>query len=214
MKKLVAWGSFAMLTLALTGCATDGEPAENPAASATSASESTAKASVTAQKSTETPVGEPATEENLSERGNRVIAIGDEVTITGKEGNELVKYKVNGLKPTPKCTNHDWEPTNGYFMTMDIEAETFTGVDEISSQGWRLYPGDFKQILKDDTTSNADASSTSALNCLLSKETIGEMGNKEKAKGSIVLDLAETEGTLIYNTWQEGGTWELEIPTK
>lgn len=217
MKRIVTWGSVAMVALALTGCSAAEKPAETTPAPASASTESTPEAAeATAEADAESPTQEvePTADENLSERGNRIIKIGDEMSVKNDSGDEVVKYKITGLKPITKCSNFYLKPANGHYLELSVEAQTFAGVEEDSPAGWTLHATYFKQILPDGTTSNADPSSTPGLNCLTSKELINDMGSNEKAKGSVVLDLESTKGTLIYKTFQEDGNWEIEIPAK
>jgi len=221
LKKFATFGGVALFALALTSCSsasTTADPADAPAAASASASASPSAETVAAPESTQAtqPSSEAkAEDQNLSERGNPTVKLGEKIYVKDAEGQVLVEYTLTAFDPKPKCTNGTgWEPANGTFAAIQVEAQTFKGVDKVNSNGWALKGYDFKAIRPDGTTSNADAVTTPSLNCFESKDRLVEMNDSEKAKGWVVLDLEEPSGTLVYKDSFSDVTWELAYPAK
>ncbi|MGJ9402422.1 hypothetical protein [Arthrobacter sp. KK5.5] len=223
MKKSFALG--AVLALTLTGCgATAGETESNvsvePAAS--SAGPTTA---ASAPESSAAPSGAIETEEaeasetvsgDLSERGNMVKKIGDSAGLTGPDGETLVEFTVHSIEVDPKCTGQFAEKSeNGHLLALDVSVATKAGMEEAHFGGWSMSPYSFKTIAPNGTTSNSDLGTMPTYSCLDDSEGLPDtIGDAEKARGIVILDVENPKGTLVFEDPLAQAGWEWEYPAE
>lgn len=223
MKKSALLGAVG-LSILLAGCASasPGIQAESlsPEASASSSSSSSSSpataASATPSKTSfshlETPAA--AAEPERSTRGNIIKKPGEVAGTMNDAQEDVVTFTVHSVKADFKCDAESRQkPENGHFLALEVSAET-KSVEEHYSGNWQMNLNDFKTINPDGTTSNANLSTGPAYTCVKSSEMLPEMGDNEKARGLVILDVETAKGTLIYEDSYAQAGWEWEFPAK
>lgn len=159
----------------------------------------------------ETGTGTQAPKRN--KRGNIVKHVGDEAGITGDDGKDVADWTVTGITIDAKCTNPSAEPAkNGHYIEFDVTATT-TGKFDPNKYG-SLSVGEpymWKYIKKDGTQWNDMPGSSNATECMTEAENLPHAINQGvKAKGKVVFDVPDTDGTLVYTQGSPEG-WEYPL---
>lgn len=221
MKKTAILGAVFAVTL-LAGCAgpaaPDAAPVTVPPAAGASvaagddpaAATATASATAFATKSAPSPTEEGP---KKSERGNLIKEPGQVAGIMNEDGSELVLFTVHSIKADFTCTGpYKEKPENGHFLALDVSVETKKGVKDEYYSDWSMNPYGFKTIAPNGTTSNADLGTMASYSCVDDSEQLPEVGDNEKARGLVVLDVETDEGTLVFSDSNVGAAWEWEYP--
>lgn len=156
-----------------------------------------------------------ATQGEKNERGNLTKAIGEEASVTSKDGKNIYSFKVTGITPDAQCTDQYAQPSeNGHLVKLDVEVVTGDAKTMEDNYYSSVYMGSssWKYITAEGTTYNGDLGSVAAMMCLDDAETLPiDIGPAEKVTGSMILDLPNLDGTLVYeDTFAEGG-WEYPV---
>ncbi|WP_202380873.1 hypothetical protein [Leucobacter chromiireducens] len=181
-----------------------------------SAGHETAK-SDSSQETDATPTTGPVEEEQtpspaVSKRGNLIKRVGERGGIGDSEPLE-VEFLVTGITVDPECTGEYPQPSkNGHFVKLDFEVATSSEAQgEFGFAFW-------KWIRPDGTTANADPGQDgNGYMCLAAGEQLPHyIGPGESVTGSVVLDVADPEGTLVAQPAYAGSTgswtWEWAVP--
>lgn len=206
MKKLTSVLGIALLAVTMAGCSTaEAEP--KPTAP------NVEPATADSNESTEgTESGEK------SERGNLKKEIGEpaSVTVPNQAEDDLVSFAVQEITADPACTNqYAQEPENGHFVAIDIAAETgpanlfeeyYYGTDFSFSNGlWKF-------VAPNGTTAN-NVSSGPSFSCFDQAEMLpATIGPGEKVTGKVLLDVPNSQGTIIFSDVASDAGWEWKIP--
>lgn len=223
--KRTALLSAACLSLLLAGCASAATPNADPvtvspaasssATSSPSAEVSAGSASETAAGTSTAPSTTAAAEPKRSERGNLIKVPGQAAGILNDAGEDIITFTVHSIKSDFRCTDQfKQKPENGHFIALDVSAVTKKGVKDVYYGDWMMNQNDFKTIAPNGTTSNANLSTGPAYTCVRSSEMLPEMGDNEKARGLVILDAENAEGTLVYQDSFTSAGWEWEYPAK
>lgn len=183
MKKQLTLAALAVSALALTACGSS------------SSDEAPVEVTPVEVKAVPTETPEPTVEDNLTERGNMPMELGDTGTLTTFEDKKVVDFTVNSIKPL-ECTQEFYEgPENGTMYAVDLSLVT-TKDTEPHSLNFNGFS--WKFISTDGTTFNGDLASMATFSCLPESELLPDaIGPGEKMTGLVVLDLPDTEGTLV-----------------
>lgn len=214
MKKSALLGA-AVLSILLAGCASASpgiqaepvspEASASPSSSSSPATETSASPSTASFSHLETLA---ATEPERSTRGNLIKKPGEEAGTMNDAQQDVVTFTVHSVKADFKCdADSRQKPENGYFLALEVSAET-KSVEEYYSGNWMMNLNDFKTINPDGTTSNANLSTGPAYTCVKSSEMLPEMGDNEKARGLVILDVETAKGTLVYEDSYAQAGWE------
>lgn len=182
----------------------DGQDEPAPSASATSDEPEDAE-----------PTQEPedaAGADGLSSRGNIPKQIGEPASLTASSGGKALEFSVTGLEPNAQCTSSYAEsPENEMFVRVDIEATTGTAEDMeelFYSDSTMFNPYDWKFVDSSGRTAN-DIGSMATYMCLDTGESLPtDIGPGEKVSGSLILDVTDSSGTLIYAPVYDSAGWE------
>jgi len=130
-------------------------------------------------------------------RGNLTRKVGESFTFRSIEGKAAATVRIDDIKADPKCNGEYPEaPKDGTLV-----AFTFTVVTEpeLAEQGEVAFDGGWwKYITEKGITYNGSLDTLAAYSCLSDKERIPSVGPSEKAQGSVVLEVPDTNGVLIY----------------
>lgn len=179
----------ALLPLALTACSNTEEAAPEPMESVTPIENST-------------PQEEP--DDGTNERGNIEATVGEEISVTGYDSDEEVyKLKVTGIEPAFQCTEPYAQPAeNGNFVKVDLEAQTSSKEaldNSYYSSGIHISSGSFKYIDNNGTTFGGYLSTGSSFSCNPSSENFPDsLGPAQKSAGSVILDVPNLDGVIVY----------------
>ncbi len=190
----------ALALLALTGCSSSNQAENKPMESVS-------------------PIQNQATQaatENLNERGNIEASIGEEIVISGLADNsEVYKFKVTGIELDVQCTEPYSQPAeNGHYVKVNLEVNT--GSKEAFDENYyhRLYidGSPFKYIDNNGTTFGGDLYTGRTYGCIAESAKFPyELGPAEKAAGSIILDVPNLNGVIVYKDPQSQGGVEYQI---
>lgn len=187
-----------------TGQEADGQ--DEPAPSASEGSEGS--------EGTE-PAEEPedaAEADGLSARGNIPKQIGEPAALTASSGGKALEFSVTGIEPNAQCTSSYAEtPENEMFVRVDIEATTGTAEDMeelFYSDSMMFNPYDWKFVDSSGRTAN-DIGSMATYMCLDTGESLPtDIGPGENVGGSLILDVTDSSGTLVYAPVYDSAGWE------
>lgn len=197
------------LSLSLAACGSSSETStQKPTSSSDSSTLTSEERNITANDTGAT-----------SPRGNRVLQIGEPVTLTvGGDQKKLADFTVKKITKDFHCTEKmAGKPANGHYVAIEIQAETgdravfnqaFYDVEyadlKFGDSAWRF-------VDKSGTTINSITSAGSDL-CLPQSEYIKSVGPSKNVNGLVILDLPSTQGTLVLVEWFSQEKWEIEIP--
>jgi hypothetical protein len=185
MKKLLTVGCG----LLLAACAAKDSP---PAADVTLPSVTTTES----ESSAPPTEGDPA----VNERGNIEVAVGEELTLP--DGGTVVIDKIE-VMPLPCPTDDEYSqstPEHGHFVRLDVRVATApAGGAEVPTQpSFSEY--NFQYIQANGVTFSASMGTFAAFTCLPQEQMFpsGGLGPGQQFTGSLVLDVPDTTGVLIY----------------
>jgi hypothetical protein len=186
--------------LALAGCGAAERGVASPASE--SASSSSSERPALPASTTEAEPSEPAepTGPEENERGNLEAEFGDEGFLTDMATDEpMITFSVDDIVVDLPCTAEFAEPAeNGHLIGVKMR---FSTAPELPAEEWYFTVSgyDFTFIGSDGvTTGNLETIAT--YSCLNESEmlTSDALGPGQKYTGTVVLDVPEPSGTLIY----------------
>lgn len=159
----------------------------------------------------------PSDSPGKSTRGNIVKSLSEPAGITDAEGDTLATFTVNSITADAPCTGpYPIAAENGHFVVLDVTIETTPELasDDGSYSTFDMSAAMFKFVGGNGTTFNGNLGSAAAYSCLPDEEQVGVngggVGPGEKVAGKIALDIPETTGTLIFQSYLTSGVggWE------
>lgn len=147
-----------------------------------------------------------------SARGNIPKEIGEPATLTASSGGKALEFSVTNISPNAQCSSPYSEPAeNGSFVRIDIDATTGSSPDMeelLYTNSIMFNPYDWKFVDTAGKTAN-DIGTDASLMCLDEGEALPmDIGPGENVSGSLILDVPEGGGTLIYKPAYEYPGWE------
>ncbi|WPR64146.1 hypothetical protein SLW73_14840 [Glutamicibacter protophormiae] len=138
---------------------------------------------------------DPALERN--DRGNLTRKVGETFTFRTTSDEIAATVRLDDIKANPKCTgDYPEKPKDGTLVALTF---TVTSEPELSELGDVAFDGGWwKYIAADGMTYNGELDTVAAYSCLSDKQRLPRVGPSEKAQGSVVLELPDTKGVLIY----------------
>lgn len=151
----------------------------------------------------------------LTERGNIPKQIGEEASLAASSGEKALEFTVTDIQPGFQCTGQFAEaPENEAFVKVDITGSTGSAADMeelFYSDSMMFNPYDWKFVDSSGQTAN-DIGTIATYSCLDSSETLPmDIGPGENVSGSLVLDVTDESGTLIYEPVYDSAGWEWSI---
>ncbi|MFB6574322.1 hypothetical protein [Kocuria palustris] len=151
----------------------------------------------------------------LSERGNIPKQIGEEASLTASSGEKALSFKVTDIQPHFQCTSPYAEaPENKSFVKIDITASTGSSEDLqelFYGDSMMFNPYDWKFVDSSGRTAN-DIGTAASYMCLDTGESLpDEIGPGENVSGSLILDVTDTSGTLVYAPVYDSAGWEWSL---
>lgn len=147
-----------------------------------------------------------------NERGNLVKKLGESAGYLDENGNEVITFSVDAVRPI-NCTEEFAEPPeNGHFIAVDMRIATspeMANVDYLSY--FSISPVEFQYIPPGGGPVVSEISTMATYGCLPYGEllTSDQMMPGSQYAGTIVLDVPKPHGTLIYRPSMGDGTgWE------
>ncbi|EME35846.1 hypothetical protein C884_01246 [Kocuria palustris PEL] len=151
----------------------------------------------------------------LSERGNIPKQIGEEASLTASSGEKALSFEVTDIQSDFQCTSPYAEaPENESFVKVDIMASTGSAEDleelfYINSMMFNPY--DWKFVDSSGRTAN-DIGTVASYMCLDTGESLpDEIGPGENVSGSLILDVTDSSGTLVYAPLFDSEGWEWSL---
>lgn len=152
---------------------------------------------------------------SLNGRGAIPMKTGQKATIVdAANGKELANWTVNKITPDIKCTQKDAAKSkNGHLIALDLTVQTEhpfknpVTFDIYSETSWSY-------LNADGTMSEADLYSNATSDCLSSSTSLHPLQRDQKEQGIVVLDVPNTDGSLVYNIMAESGPDKWEYPIK
>jgi hypothetical protein len=219
-RRRLAGSVFAgVVTLTLTACGSNSIEDQPDASAPTlpdvqSEVEANASADAAAEAEAEalasaTPTGPPT-----NARGNIVKTLGEEGRLVSEDdGETLYSFAIDSITPNVTCTEEysSYEAENGNLTAVQMRVSTGAFTPEDFSY-LSVNSSDFSFIGSDGLTfSNVDTIAT--YGCLSDsvKFPSGELSPGSQYAGTVLLDLPETSGTLIYkpSAMYGPGGWEI-----
>jgi len=160
-----------------------------------------------ATETTEPSPAQPAT----NDRGNLVKALGEDASITDENGDAVVTFAVDTITVDPACTSDYSEPAeNGHFIAAAMRVSTASGVNDTLGY-FDINPNSFSYIGPDGVT-QTNLATFAAYACISDSEQFpsGGFGPGQQYVGTVVLDVPDTSGSLIFAPSGLGlpGGWE------
>ena len=192
-----AAGAVLLLTACAGGSTTDTE-SSGPALPSSS------------EETTAEPTPEDAQEPGpeISPRGNRVAALGEEVALASEGDTVTATVTVDRVTVDAPCTG-DYPvqdaPENGHFVRLDVRAATVPtdypgGVSDVSFSNSYM-----KFIGPDGVTFNGPLGTFPASTCLDQSEQLpSTLGPGQQFAGSIIVDVPATSGTIVHENLMGG----------
>lgn len=140
---------------------------------------------------------------DTNDRGNVEAALGQEIPLS--DGGTVVIDKADPIAlPCPEDTEYTTSvPENGTFIRLDIRAAT-APASAAPTDGSFSQPSvgstNFQMIKSDGVTFNTDMGTFAAYSCIGQDEMFpsGPLGPGQQFVGSIVLDVPDPAGTLVF----------------
>lgn len=195
--------------LLLTGCASTGQ-AEGTPTDGPELPETVASAPEEVVEPTE-PAEPTGPERN--ERGNIEKSVGEEGGLTDETtGETVLTFAVDKITPDFQCTGEFAEgPERGHFVAIDLRMATAPAPTFDAEQYFTVSSYDFKFIGSDGITVD-ELGSFATYSCLADGQefTQDALAPSQKYAGTIVIDVPESSGTLLYLPSATGGLsgWE------
>ncbi|MBU8650801.1 hypothetical protein KM867_09170 [Micrococcus luteus] len=135
---------------------------------------------------------------------------GEKAGMGGPNGGDLIEFTVKSIAVDPSCTGREPRaPENGTFVALDMDLEVFPGAAEYYVDGNLVNPNAFRFIGTDGTTFGGDLATAPTYTCLPPESLLNtQVGDGERASGTILLDLPENSGTLLLEDEMSGNKWE------
>ncbi|TFV86723.1 hypothetical protein E4P40_12440 [Blastococcus sp. CT_GayMR20] len=141
----------------------------------------------------------------INERGNAEVSLGQALPLTAPGGDTLGTFTVDRIDviPLPCPTDNEFQesvPQNGHFIRVDIRAATGPADPSVTVQA-SISSTNFRYIKADGVTfGNTDMGTFPAFSCLPQEQQFpsGGLGPGQQFVGSIVLDVPDTDGILIF----------------
>ena len=151
----------------------------------------------------------------LSERGNIPKQIGEGATLTASSGGKALSFEVTDIQPDFQCTSPYAEaPENESFVKVDITASTGSSEDLqelFYGDSMMFNPYDWKFVDSSGRTAN-DIGTAASYMCLDTGESLPlDIGPGENVSGSLVLDVTDSSGTLVYAPIYDSAGWEWSL---
>lgn len=167
-----------------------------------------AAAEAEALEASATPTG-PET----NARGNIVKALGEEGRLVAEDGETLYTFAIDSITPNVPCTEEysSYDPENGNITAVQMRVSTGAFTPEDFSY-LTVNSSDFSFIGSDGLTfTNVDTIATYGCISDSLKFPSGELNPGSQYAGTVLLDLPETSGTLIYqpSSMMAPGGWEI-----
>ena len=186
---------------------------DSPAADGDDSAEASGQASEAADSDA---AAKPAADASgLSERGNIPKQIGEEASLTASSGEKALSFEVTDIQSDFQCTSPYAEaPENESFVKVDIMASTGSAEDleelfYINSMMFNPY--DWKFVDSSGRTAN-DIGTVASYMCLDTGESLpDEIGPGENVSGSLILDVTDSSGTLVYAPLFDSEGWEWSL---
>lgn len=212
------------IALVMVGCASDDSDQDGQAAAADtpdSAEQETVEADVDSVQEPAEQADEPTPESeeeqpelDVNERGNLVKEIGETGGVMADPGSDpYMEFTVTEIVTDGQCTAEFAEPAeNGQFLFVELKISTSgasSWPEGTQGIGFDFTPHDFSIIGSDGLTEH-ELDTIATYGCLPDGELLpNQIGPGENVVGTIVLDTANSTGTLVYKPWylDEGG-WE------
>lgn len=158
------------------------------------------------------PAENPVGADGLTARGNITKEIGEPASLTASSGGKALEFSVTGIEPDAQCTTAYAEPAeNGTFVRVDIEATTGSAADLeelFYTDSMMFNPYDWKFVDTSGRTANG-IDTVAAYTCVETRESLpADIGPGENVAGSLVFDVPEGSGTLIYEPLYDEAGWE------
>jgi hypothetical protein len=151
-----------------------------------------------------------------NERGNLVKGIGELAGVGGLErGVHTAVWSIDGIETGIDCTEpyQSAEP-EGHLTTVDLNLSTGPDWDEYTGGYGYVSPSYFTFIDSKGVT-HSDLETIATYSCLPESQTFndGSLGAGQNFTGKIILDLPDTEGTLVFTpSWDIYNTSGWEYP--
>ena len=191
----------AVAALALAGCGSESIPATDGGSPATEAAP---------REETEPATGGETESSDLNERGNVTAALGQPVTVTDPAGNDLVEVTVESVTVDYPCDGPEsvrQEPANGHYLGVAMTIRALTGLSEYENPfgdpGFSMsgiMGSGFSVVGPDGFTEDGVSGGYEAYTCSADNNRllIDPVLPGQNYQGVIVLDSANTSGTLIW----------------
>jgi len=195
--------------LALAGCSSG----TDTSARATPVPAETAKQPVATP--TPSPSATPTAESRYgtstkNARGNLVKAIGQLSggSVSPTDPTVVVEFTLTAIDPNFKCTNqYAQAPANGHFVALTFDVQTTADLAKAAFPEWSIMSSDFRVFAPDGTRENDSTGNSSG--CLKESEALPAfMGPGEHAVGKVVLDTAQTTGSIVLANGGGSTGWE------
>lgn len=149
-----------------------------------------------------------------NDRGNIVKALGEEGGLSDEvTGTPIITFAVDAIGPAtcePSSYGEIEPPENGHFVAVDLRVATAPELAQASNSYFTISSYDFSFIGADGLTVDGDFGTFAAYSCIEDQFTSEELRPGSQYAGTLVLDLPEASGTLIYrpSSVYDGTGWE------
>lgn len=175
--------------------------------------ETTAAASATASAPTPTPT--PASEFGKSvtnDHGNLVKTVGQlsGLSLSETDSTVIARFVITGFQIDPACQDYSQPPKNGHYLEIQMNVETAPELAKstqptvsFSEYFWQAYDSANKRL--NDPVGNG-------YSCLDSSKLLpSQIGPGQSISGSVLLDVADTTGTVALVMGQTGWEWRYPL---
>jgi hypothetical protein len=159
------------------------------------------------------PTGEEALQSDVpiaevNSRGNIVKGIGEDAGIGGlQRGTDTAVWSIDGIETDVECTEpyQSSGPINGHLAAVDLNLTTGDDWSSYTS-GYGYVSGGYFTFIDSEGVTHSDLETIATYSCLSERETFnnGSLGADQTFKGKVVLDLPDTEGTLVFSPSWDG----------
>lgn len=132
-----------------------------------------------------------------TERGNLTRGIGETFSFRTSNDQKAATVRIDDIVENPKCdAEFSEKPKDGKLIALTFTVSTEPELSELGDVGFD--GGWWKFIGSNGITYNGDLEMFAAFSCLDEKDRIKAVGPAEKAQGSVVLEVPDTNGILVY----------------